>query len=102
MFYVKRDNLLLLEIYVQPNASKNHIDGLYNGKIKIRIKAPPIDDKANEMVVSFVAKSLGVKSKHLRIMGGDKSRTKILAINTSTELEQDDLINIIMDLVYGT
>ena len=39
---------LILSLYIQPGASKTEVCGEHNGRIKIRLKAPPVDGKANQ------------------------------------------------------
>ena len=47
----------IIECYIQPQSSKNELVGLYNGKLKIKITAPPVDGKANECLIKFLSKS---------------------------------------------
>ena len=47
---------ILIHIKAQPKASKIQVSGLYGDQIKIRLAAPPVDGKANEELLRFLAK----------------------------------------------
>lgn len=67
-------------VRVQPRASHSEIAGEYNGTIKIRLSAPPVDGAANEALVELLAKRLGVAKRNVRIVGGLSSRNKTVEI----------------------
>ncbi len=50
-----------LSVWAQPKAKKTEISGVVEGKLKIRVNAPPVENKANECLLEFLSKSLGVK-----------------------------------------
>ena len=75
----------LVKIYLQPKASKNEIMGPYRDGIKVKITAPPIEGKANEALIRFLAKELGVSPSSIEIIKGHHSREKTLKIS-GTEL----------------
>jgi uncharacterized protein (TIGR00251 family) len=68
----------VLDIYVQPKASKNEIVGVHEGCIKIRLTAPPVEGEANKECVRFLAKLFGVPKSSIEIMQGHKARRKTL------------------------
>ncbi len=81
----QRDGTILLQVYIQPRASKNRIIGLHGNALKICITAPPVGNKANGAVVDFLAKFFKVSKSGISIKGGKQSRTKRVAItNLST------------------
>jgi len=51
---------LLLDVLVQPRASRNEIVGIHDGCLKIRLAAPPVEGAANKACVEFLAEVLGV------------------------------------------
>jgi len=63
-------------VQVQPRASRDAIEGEYAGALKIRLRAPPADDRANEALVRLLAERLNVPLAAVRIVAGDKSRRK--------------------------
>lgn len=71
---------LLLSVLVQPKASKNEIAGLVEDRLKIRLTAPPVDGKANEALVRFLAKRLGLPRSQVSLAGGHRSRRKEILI----------------------
>lgn len=76
-----------IQIYVQPGASKSELVGRHGEAIKVRIQAPPIEGRANEAVVEFLAKEFGVAKSAVEIVRGQSSRAKRVRINGLT-LEQ--------------
>lgn len=70
------DGAVSLHIHVQPQASKNKIVGLYDGRLKIAVAAPPVEGKANDEVVRFLAKFLRLARKDVVIQSGRQSKRK--------------------------
>jgi uncharacterized protein len=64
------------EVRVQPRASRTGISGEYQGALKIRVTAPPVDDRANEALCRFLSECLNVPLSAVKILSGEKSRTK--------------------------
>lgn len=79
-FYQIKDNKLFLSIYLQPNATKDEIVGEFNQALKIRIKAAPIEGKANEHLIHFLAKILEIPKSHIRFIKGEAQRYKKICI----------------------
>ena len=69
-----------LRMRVQPGASKNEIVGVQQDALKIRISAPPVQGKANKVLIQFLAKELGVKKSEIEIVSGHTSRIKTIQI----------------------
>jgi uncharacterized protein len=70
-----------IEMTVQPRASKTELAGMHDGRIKIRLAAPPVDGAANAELVSFVAAQLGVAKSKVRVVAGEASRRKVLEVD---------------------
>lgn len=70
----------MLTVRVTPNASRDEVAGEAGGVIRIRLRAPAVEGKANAALVRFVAECLGVRASSVRIVRGDTSRNKVLAI----------------------
>ena len=79
---------LLIAVYIQPGASKDKIVGFVNGSLKISIKAPPEDGKANSYLVKYLAKSFGVAKSGVDIIAGKNSRHKRLRIQSPAKLPE--------------
>jgi len=72
---------IILKIYLQPKSSKNEIIGPYRDGIKIKLTAPPVEGKANEALVRFLARELGISPSCIEIIKGHHSREKTLRIS---------------------
>jgi uncharacterized protein len=57
------------------------VAGLHDGRIKIRLAAPPVDGAANAELVSFVASRLGISKAQVRVVAGESSRRKLLELD---------------------
>ena len=80
-FYSWQGKSLLINCHLQPRASKDEFAGLHGGSLKIRIKAPPIDGKANDYLMKFLAKQFGVSKRNITIIKGELSREKRIRID---------------------
>ena len=78
---------VILKIYLQPKASKNEIVGSYRDGIKVRVTAAPVEGKANEALLRFLAKEFGVTLSSFEIIRGHRSRQKIIRIEASLDQE---------------
>ena len=74
------ENSWLLLVYVQPGAKKSEVAGEMDGRLRLRIAAQAIDNKANKTLVVFVAKLLGVRPNRVSLEAGDTSRKKTLKV----------------------
>ncbi len=69
-----------LTVHVQPGASRSEVAGLYGDAIKVRLAAPPVDGRANEALLRFLAKSLGLPIRAVTLVRGGSSRAKTVDI----------------------
>jgi len=69
-----------LSVRVSPRASRNAIEGEHQGALKVRLTAPPVDDRANDALRRLLAERLNVPVSAVRIVAGEKSRTKRVEI----------------------
>lgn len=67
---------VVLHLHVQPGAKKTEIAGEHGNALKLRLGAPPVDGRANECLIAFLAGRLGVPKSHVVIEAGDTSRSK--------------------------
>ena len=77
-----------LKIRVIPNAKKNSFAGYREGELVLRLNAPAIEGKANKAAVEFVSRYFSVPRSAVLLVGGERSRHKILQI---VGLESSDL-----------
>jgi uncharacterized protein (TIGR00251 family) len=71
---------VILELHVQPGASRSEFAGRHGERIKIRLAARAVDGKANEALVEFLAQHFKVPKRSVRIESGLKSRQKRVSI----------------------
>ena len=79
-FYNLNNNGIILKIKVVPNSSKNEVCGLYEDMLKIKIKAPAIENQANVELIKFLSKLTSKPKSSLKILNGNTSKTKNLFI----------------------
>lgn len=72
---------MILELYVQPGASRTGFDGTHGDRIKVKLRARAVDGAANEALVGFLADHYGVPKRSVRIESGLKSRLKRVVID---------------------
>ena len=65
---------------IVPGSSKTAISGVLDGMVKIRISAAPEKGKANQCLVNFLAKQLGVKKKAISIISGQTNPVKHMQV----------------------
>lgn len=93
MWYQREGNLIKLIIYVQPGAKVTEVVGIYQDALKIRLQAPPIDGKANNLLQKFLANLFEVPRKQVKLVYGEKNRKKIFEI-TGSLVESTSIIEI--------
>jgi uncharacterized protein len=76
-----------IAVHVHPKASKDCITGIENDVIHIKLRALPLEGKANNALVDFLSQKLAVRKSSITIERGDKSRDKRIAIKGLTKEE---------------
>ncbi|UCD49910.1 MAG: DUF167 domain-containing protein [Phycisphaerales bacterium] len=79
---------------IVPGSSKTAVVGLLDGMIKVKVAAPPEKGKANQCLIAFLAKKLGVKKNAIRIVTGQTNPVKhvqITGVSAETLQRQLDL-----------
>jgi hypothetical protein len=80
----ERDGAAIFPVRVQQRASKDEIAGEMGGALKVRLCAPAVEDRANDALVEFLAQLLKTPKSAVRILSGDRSRTKRIEIRGVT------------------
>ncbi len=80
----EREGVVTFLLRVQPRASKDEIAGEMGGALKVRLQAPAVDDRANEALAEFLAQLLKTPRTAVRILSGERSRTKRIEIRGVT------------------
>ena len=74
-YQIGRDGVTI-QVRAQPGAKRTEVAGLYGDCVKVRLASPPVDGKANECLIEFLAQRLGVKRGQVTITRGINSRRK--------------------------
>ena len=72
---------MVLELHVQPGASRTEFAGRHGERLKLRLAARALDGKANEALIAFLAEHYKVPKRNVRIASGLKSRRKRIIID---------------------
>jgi len=76
---------VILPVRVQPRASKDEIAGVMGGALKVRLRAPAVEDRANEALCEYLAELLKTPKAAVRILSGHHSRSKRVEVRGVTE-----------------
>ena len=87
---------LLLRIRLLPRASRNAVDGVRAGRLRIRITAPPVDGAANAGLLDFLADALGVTRRRLGLLRGEQSRDKDVVLADGAR-ERDRCLALVLE-----
>jgi uncharacterized protein (TIGR00251 family) len=86
-FRVAADGRITLTLHIQPGAKKTEFAGRHGDALKIRLAAPPVDGKANEALVKFIAATLHLPKSSVMLKSGQTSRRKVLEISGAESSE---------------
>lgn len=79
-FFHWQDDSLILRLKVQPRASRNAWGEVIGERIKLYLTTPPVDGKANQAVIAFVAKTFSIAKNRVVIRRGETSRDKEIVV----------------------
>jgi len=68
------------QVKVHPRAKKNAITGEVGDALKLALTAPPVEGRANEACISFLAEVLNVPRSSVTIAAGESSRSKVILV----------------------
>lgn len=89
MFYKWLDQELHLFVKVQPKACKDEFTEILDGRIKIRITAPPVDGKANKHLIKYLSEIFSVPKNRILIKSGRNGCNKHLVIQEPKQLPEE-------------
>lgn len=73
---IEREDGTVLRLHVAPRARRTEVAGLHGDALKLRLAAPPVDNRANRELVDFLAEKLGVAPSTLEVLSGHTGREK--------------------------
>ena len=77
----------ILALHCQPGAKKTEVQGEHDGRLKIRLAAPPVEGKANDALIAWLSKILKINRSHIELLAGDLSRLKRVKVSGVTALQ---------------
>jgi uncharacterized protein (TIGR00251 family) len=90
------DGAVTFAVKVVPRASKNQIVGLEGDAVKIRLNAPPVEGKANAVLIKFLADLLQVRRAQIEILTGHSGRHKVVRVlGADTRRVKESIVNIV-------
>jgi hypothetical protein len=69
-----------VSVRVLPRSSREGVAGFEGGVVRIRLNAPPVEGKANDALVRFLAKALGVPRSRVTLVTGERGRSKVVRV----------------------
>jgi uncharacterized protein (TIGR00251 family) len=78
--YSEKDHSLTFAVRIAPRASRSEIAGEYNGALRVRIAAPPVEGAANRELIRLLAKTFKPPQKAVEIVSGAGSKNKVVRI----------------------
>lgn len=91
MWYRCEGDSITLTLHIQPGAKRSEVAGLHGDALKIRLAAPPIEGRANEALLRFVANSFEVSLRQVELLRGAQSRHKMVRVKDS-KVEPESLL----------
>jgi len=83
-----------LKLLIQPRSSKNDIVGIHQGRVKVKLTAPPVEGEANETLVAFISKLLNLPKREITLTKGEASRRKSVEIMGVSKEEVETALNL--------
>ncbi|QWD64035.1 DUF167 domain-containing protein [Polynucleobacter sp. MWH-UH2A] len=79
---------ITLSLHCQPGAKQTKVVGLHDDCLKIALQAPPLENKANALLVAWLSKQLKVPQKQIQFISGQNSRKKRIEVQGDIGVEQ--------------
>lgn len=87
-WYAWQDERLVLKLRVQPRARQAGVDGLHGERLRVRIHAPPVDDKANSELLELLARDFGLSRRAVAIAQGEHGQHKTVTLQAPSRLPE--------------
>ena len=91
VWYHRHGEVITLTLHVQPGAKRSEIVGLHGEALKIRLAAPPIEGRANDALLRFIAEVFAVPLRNTELKQGGQSRHKVVTV-TGSKVEPESLL----------
>jgi hypothetical protein len=90
-WYRRNGEVIALTLHIQPGAKRSEIVGLHGEALKIKLAAPPIEGRANDALLKFIADLFAVPLRNVELKQGGQSRHKVVAVSGS-KVEPESLL----------
>ena len=90
-WYRRNGDAITLTLHIQPGAKRSGIAGLHGEALKIRLAAPPVEGRANEALLKYIAELFGVPLRQVDLRQGNQSRHKVVVV-TGSSVEPESLL----------
>jgi uncharacterized protein (TIGR00251 family) len=90
-WYRRNGETITLTLHVQPGAKCSEIAGLHGEALKIKLAAPPIEGRANDALLKFIAELFAVPRRNAELKQGGQSRHKVVAV-TGSKVQPESLL----------
>ncbi len=87
MWYEKKDDFIVFSIKTIPNSSKNIMAEIIDDKLKVKIKAPAVENAANKELIKFFSKEFKVPKSSIEFLSGTTSKQKKLKLPINQKIE---------------
>lgn len=90
----EKNGEVVFQVRVKPRASRDAIEGVREGALVVRLTAPPVEGQANEALLRLLASRLHVPKSAVRILSGERSRLKRVAVLGTTRAAVEALAGV--------
>lgn len=81
--HVEKSGAVLIDVHVVVNAARTQGDGIHDDALRMRLHAPPVDGKANQALLHWMADRLGIARTHIALVRGHTAKRKQLRVQAS-------------------
>ena len=96
MWLKEHEGGVIVEVVLQPRASRNEVAGIQGGRVKIKVTSPPVEGMANKKLCEFLADSLGIGKQRVQVIAGQTGRIKRVKIS---DVSMDEVQRKLMPLL---
>lgn len=87
-WYAWQDDRLVLKLRVQPRARQAGVDGVHGDRLRVRVNAPPVDDKANTELLGLLAQDFDLPRRAVAISHGEHGQQKTVTLHAPRSLPE--------------
>lgn len=74
-----------IRVRLQPRSSRDQLEGVKEGSLRIRLTAPPVEGEANRALIEFLSRITGIRKSSFSISSGQRSRDKLVSVDSTIE-----------------